>query len=128
MVAAMIVVVGCVLGLLACSAIQLYTSRWENEGGRVDRLQMFLVLVVLLDVPCVFLPFVLMGLGSAYLQLLRFVVIPSGAIPLFVGSWIALHKGPARISLPASCLILVICASFDFFFFLILGGGGIRRW
>jgi hypothetical protein len=125
---AVIVVVGSVLALLVCSAFQLYTSRWENEGGGVDRLQMFLVLVVLLDVPCVFLPFMLMELGSAYLYLLRFVVIPSGAIPLFIGGWVALRKGPARISLPAACLLLVICASFDSFFFWILAGGGLGRW
>jgi len=114
-----IIVIGSVIALLACSAFQLYTSRWENEGGRVDRLQMLLVLVVLLDLPCVFLPFMLMELGSAYLYLARFVVIPSGAIPLFIGGWVGLREGPARISLPAACLVLVICAcaSFDLFFF-----------
>lgn len=94
----------------------------------MDRVQMFLVVVALLDVPCVFLPFMLMELGSAYFYLARFVVIPSGAIPLCIGGWVVLRKGPARIALPAACLILVICASFDSFFFWILGGGGMGRW
>jgi Tfp pilus assembly protein PilE len=43
---AIVVVVASVLAFLIYSAFQLYTSKWENKNGRVDRFQMFLILSV----------------------------------------------------------------------------------
>jgi len=55
MIAAMAIVAGSVLALLACSAFQLYFAEEEIREKRLDRRQLLLVVVVLLCAPCVFL-------------------------------------------------------------------------
>jgi hypothetical protein len=121
LMALLILIVGSVVVLLVYSAFQLYTSRWEHADRRVDRFQMFLVLIVLLDIPYIFLPFFIpeWQWPSAGAILPKVAVILGGAVPLFTGGWVALRKGPVRISLPAACLILVLCASFVFYVFFI---------
>ncbi len=100
---AIVVVVGSVLALLVYSAFQLYTSKWENEGGRIDWVQMFLLLATLLDLPCIFLPYELIFWGPSYRWLTQTVVFVSAVIPFVVGAWVLNRKGPARRALPVAC-------------------------
>ncbi len=114
MIVAVAIVAGSVLALLACSWFQLYFSKEEIRGKRQDRRQILLVLVVLLCIPCVFLPPVLSLFAPTYIFATQFIVVLGGVIPFFVGSWVALRKGPIRVSLPAACFILVVIASFEY--------------
>jgi len=127
MIAAVAIVAGSVLALLACSAFQLYFAEEEIREKRLDRRQLLLVVVVLLCAPCVFLPPMLSVFAPTYIFATRFIVMLGGVIPFFIGSWVALRKGPIRISLPLACLVLVVIASFEYWIFWLLLGGT-SRW
>ncbi len=122
--------IGSVLVVLACSVYQLYSSRVENHENQIDRKQMFLILIVLLDIPCVFLPLLMAVLAPAYIYAMAMpmIVILGGVIPVFIGSWVALRKGPIRISLPLACFVLVVIASFEYWTFWILPRVALRGW
>src|SRR6267154_3392715 len=97
MIVAVAIAAGSVLALLACSAFQLYFAEEEIREKRLDRRQLLLVVVVLLCVPCVFLPHMLSVFAPTYIFATRFIVMLGGVIPFLVGSWVALRKGPIRI-------------------------------
>jgi len=127
MLVAVAIAAGSVVALLACSLFQLYFSKEEIRGKRLDRRQILLVLVVLLCVPCVFLPPVLSVFAPSYIFATQFIVVLGGVIPFFVGSWVALREGPIRVSLPAACSFLVVIAAFEYWTFWLLFGG-IGHW
>jgi len=127
MIVAVAIAAGSVLALLACSAFQLYFAEEEIREKRLDRRQLLLVVVVLLCVPCVFLPPMLSVFAPTYIFATRFIVMLGGVIPFLVGSWVALRKGPMRISLPLACIVLVVIASFEYWIFWLLLGGT-SRW
>jgi hypothetical protein len=110
----LVIIITPIVVLLGYSGFQLYTSRWEREERRVDRFQVLLVIIVALDIPCVFSPFLvpLWNAIGAHGMYERVVVILSGVVPLVAGGLVALRKGPIRIAMPVACLLLVLCASF----------------
>src|SRR5215467_3245413 len=122
------IVIGSVLAALTCSAFQLYSSRLENSEKRIDRKQMFLILIVLLDIPCVFLPLIMSALAPVYIYAMPWLVLLGGVIPIFVGGWVALRKGPIRISLSLACLILIVIGSFELWTFWILPRFALHGW
>jgi hypothetical protein len=127
MLLAVAITAGSVLALLACSLFQLYSSRNEIQGKRLDRRQLWLILLVLFCMPCVFLPPALSAFAPAYIFAAGIIMPFGGVVPFFVGSWVALRKGPVRVTLPLACLILVVVAGFEFFTFW-LWFGATRRW
>jgi len=65
--------------------------------------------------------------APTYIFATRFIVMLAELFPFFIGSWVALRKGPIRISLPLACLVLVVIASFEYWIFWLLLGGT-SRW
>ncbi len=102
---------GVIAILLGYSWYELFTSRWEREERRIDRFRVVLWGAATLDFLYLFFPTQLRR-GDYE----KAFVILGAAIPLAVGGFAALRKGPGRVAMPGACLGMVIYWCFAYYF------------